>query len=284
MRATHGRRPEATSMRGIFITRGGTHSSATPSLWPSWRPRLAGEHGSSAAAGPMSSGRRFAAPAGYDAEHDFRQGKLRRGLVDHHAIAAGQREFEAAAEAMTADQRQRGVGHRGQAVEAIPAAFDQRPRTEAVSSAVNSLMSAPAMKPAGLAEAMMSPFRPRLLEGDRMRSSSASASADSVLVTASALSNHSHARPSVRARCASAGRYQSFACTRSISIARPARRRCRCWRCRAAVSRRSTLSRCSTMRPRRPTGWPCAMRRHRRSCALRRGMPAPRRGRAALRQ
>ncbi len=71
-----------------------------------------------------------AAPAGDDAEHDLGQGEFRTRLVDHDAMAAGEREFQTASHAMAADQCQRRVGHRGEAVEQQPAALDQHARGE----------------------------------------------------------------------------------------------------------------------------------------------------------
>jgi hypothetical protein len=67
-----------------------------------------------------------AAPAGDDAEHDLGQCKLGAGLIHRDAVAAGQRQFGAAAHAVTAHQGQRRVAHGGEAVVAVPAALDQR--------------------------------------------------------------------------------------------------------------------------------------------------------------
>ena len=66
-----------------------------------------------------------AAPAGEDAEHDFGQAHLGARLVDRQQVAAGQRQFETAAEAVTAHQRQRRVRDGSQAIEQVPAALDQ---------------------------------------------------------------------------------------------------------------------------------------------------------------
>ena len=69
-----------------------------------------------------------AAPARHDAEHDFGQGDARARLVHRHAVAAGQREFRAAAHAVAANQRQGGVLHRGEAVVHVPAALHEGAR------------------------------------------------------------------------------------------------------------------------------------------------------------
>ena len=84
---------------------------------------------SSAAAGPTSRGRRLhAAPARHDAEHHFGQREARPRLVDRDAVAAGERELQAAAHAEAVDQRERREGQRGELVERVPAALHDRER------------------------------------------------------------------------------------------------------------------------------------------------------------
>ena len=200
---------------------------------------LAGEHEVERRRRADELGQAFhAAPAGYDAEHDFRQGKLRRGLVDHHAIAAGQRELEAAAETMTADQRQRGVGHRGQAVEAIPAAFDQRPRTRGGVERGEFLDVGARDEASRLGRGDDEPFRPRLLEGDQDALELGQRLGRQRIGDGIGL-----VEPQPRQAVGAAldapvlvGISHSLAPARSASP-RPARRRCRCWRCHAGRSR-----------------------------------------------
>ena len=66
-----------------------------------------------------------AAPAGKDAEHHFGQRQLGGRLVHHHEVTASQRQFQAAADAVAANQRQRRIGNRRQPVVEIPAPGDQ---------------------------------------------------------------------------------------------------------------------------------------------------------------
>ncbi len=121
----------------------------------------------------------------------------------------------------------------------------------------NSSMSAPAMKPFALPDAMTSPFG-----GSRSRRSSASfnsasTAADSVLVVVPALSNVSRAKPSAIAGMS----FQCSIMSRSISIAPPSPPPMQI----AAMPRRppvrsSTFSTWRTMRaPDAPTGWPSAI-------------------------
>jgi hypothetical protein len=103
---------------------------------------------SSAAAGPTRWAGAACRPSREDAEHDFRQTHLGAGFIDRQQVAAGQRQFQAAAQAMATHQRQGRVLDGFQAVEQLPAALDERPALFGVSSWENSPMSAPAMNPA----------------------------------------------------------------------------------------------------------------------------------------
>ncbi|GAB1461473.1 hypothetical protein MASR2M50_32480 [Thauera sp.] len=105
--------PSATMRAADSMTRAGTQSSAKPRRFAFFASTLLPVSiRSSAAAGPISVRQaQHAAPAGDDAEHDLGQRELRARLVDHDAVAAGERELQAAAHAVAADQRQRRVGH-----------------------------------------------------------------------------------------------------------------------------------------------------------------------------
>ena len=117
--------------RAVFsMIRAGTHSSAMPSRFARRasivrpvsmqveRRRRAGEPRQ-----PL-----HAAPAGHDAQHHFGQPEPRAGLVDDDAIAAGERQLEAAAQAEAANERDRRILHRREALERVPAALDERDR------------------------------------------------------------------------------------------------------------------------------------------------------------
>jgi hypothetical protein len=72
--------------------------------------RLAGQHHVQRRlrADPLGQAQ-HAAPAGNDAQHDLRQTHPRRRLVDRQQVTTGQRQFESAAEAVAAHQRQRRI-------------------------------------------------------------------------------------------------------------------------------------------------------------------------------
>jgi hypothetical protein len=67
-----------------------------------------------------------ASPARNDAQHHLGQAQPRRWLVDDQQIAARQRQFETATQAMAAHQRQRRIADCCQAIEELPAALNQR--------------------------------------------------------------------------------------------------------------------------------------------------------------
>jgi hypothetical protein len=114
------------------MTRGGTQSSARPRRFAFFAvDALAGQHQVEGRRRADQRGQaQHAAPAGDDAEHDLGQRELGAGFVDDDAMAAGERELQTASHAMAADQCQRRVGHRGEAVEQQPAALDQHARGE----------------------------------------------------------------------------------------------------------------------------------------------------------
>ncbi|MFO1427542.1 MAG: hypothetical protein U1F11_11345 [Steroidobacteraceae bacterium] len=92
-----------------------------------------------------------------DAEHDFREAEGQPRVCDRDAIVAGEREFQPAAECKAVQQGDRGQGSSSRwsrmrwAPDTMPYA------TEVLSSVVNSLMSAPAMKPFFFAERTTTP-------------------------------------------------------------------------------------------------------------------------------
>ena len=90
--------------------------------------RLAGQHQiqCGSRANPLRQAQ-HAAPAGKDAEHDFRQPHFGTRFIDRQQVTTGQRQFQSSAQAMPTDQGQRRVFDRCQPVEQIPAALDQRP-------------------------------------------------------------------------------------------------------------------------------------------------------------
>ncbi len=119
----------------------------------------------------------------------------------------------------------------------------------------NSLTSAPAMNPDGLAERMTRPAGRLLSSSDSTRSNSSSTSAESVLALAPSRSNRSQAMPSpsrvslkfryapvasgfgpsASTRSARTSMISESMITPSLSTSpRQARRRCIRWRCRAA--------------------------------------------------
>jgi hypothetical protein len=88
--------------------------------------RLAGEHHVQRRlrADPLRQPQ-HAAPAGNDAQHDLGQAHPRRRLIDRQQVTTGQRQFESAAKAMAAHQRQRRIRDTGQTREELPAARHQ---------------------------------------------------------------------------------------------------------------------------------------------------------------
>jgi hypothetical protein len=109
------------------MTRGGTHSSARPRrLSLPGINRLAGEHHVQRRlrADPLRQPQ-HAAPAGNDAQHDLGQTHPRRRLIDRQQVTTGQCQFESAAKAMAAHQRQRRIRDTGQTREKLPAARHQ---------------------------------------------------------------------------------------------------------------------------------------------------------------
>ena len=83
----------------------------------------------------------------------------RRSSPDGDAIAAGQRQLEAAAQRETVNGRHRGAGECLELVEHQLAGANERVRIRGALEAVNSLMSAPATKPLVLAERTTTPLR-----------------------------------------------------------------------------------------------------------------------------
>ncbi len=69
-----------------------------------------------------------AAPARHDPQHHLGQAETRSGLVDDHAIPAGEGQLESAPEAEAADERDRRILDGGEPLEAVPSALDQRDR------------------------------------------------------------------------------------------------------------------------------------------------------------
>ena len=59
-------------------------------------------------------------------EHDLGQAKTRGRLVDHDAVAAGERELHAASETESAHECKRWIGRRLELIEGIPASPDER--------------------------------------------------------------------------------------------------------------------------------------------------------------
>ena len=99
-------------------------------LRPAGVERLAGEHHVERQLWSDQLGQTaHASPAREDSEHDFRQAKPGRRFVDDNAVAAGERQFEAAAQAMAADQRRGREPEGSDAVEELPAARQQFVRT-----------------------------------------------------------------------------------------------------------------------------------------------------------
>ena len=110
--------------------RGGTHSSASPRRFALRASIVLPVSSRSSAAGaPTSRGSRLMPPHP-GTMPSITSGSPRRvdGLVDDDAIAAGERELEAAAQAEAADQRERRIGHAREPLERVPAALHERQR------------------------------------------------------------------------------------------------------------------------------------------------------------
>jgi hypothetical protein len=117
------------------LARGGLHQARRHAVVG--EPQALGLAGVDVAAGKHHVERRawrdelrqalHAAPAGEDTQHDFGQGELGTGFVDDDAVAAGERQFDAATHAVTANQGKGWPGHAGKSIEEMPAALDQGP-------------------------------------------------------------------------------------------------------------------------------------------------------------
>ena len=222
------------------MMRSGTHSSARPSFFARRASIVLPVSSRSSAAGAPVEPRQalHAAPAGHDAEHHLGQAESRRRLVDDDAIAAGERQLEAAAEAEAADQRERRIRHGGEPLERVPAALDERDRVGLGLDVAELVDVGAGDESVRLARADDETLRriavelrraPRGIRRDRR--------ADSVLVDRAGLVER-EPREAVRV----ARRASSVACggrsVRALTDARPAsrrpgRRRCRSRPCRA---------------------------------------------------
>ena len=117
--------------RTVFsMMRTGTHSSASPRLFRA--PRIDGLAGQQQVerGGRADEPRQAldAAPAGNDPQHHFGEAEPRSRLVDDDAIPARERQFQAAAQTETANERQRRILDVSEPLERVPAALDDRDR------------------------------------------------------------------------------------------------------------------------------------------------------------